>query len=56
MDEDRRSQSDQEQAPEDRPEEPGAEGGSQSPAADEVPAAPSEDDSALGDTDQHSEG
>jgi hypothetical protein len=40
--------------PEDQPEEPGAEGGSQSPAADKPPAAPSDDDSPLGDTDQHS--
>jgi hypothetical protein len=42
--------------PEDRPEEPGAEGGSQSPATHQVPALPSDDDSPLGDTDQHSEG
>jgi hypothetical protein len=41
--------------PEDRPEEPGAEGGSDSPAADTPPAFPSEDDSELGDTDQHSD-
>ncbi len=41
-------------APEDRPGE-GAEGGSQSPAADQPPAVPSSDDSPLGDTDQHSE-
>jgi hypothetical protein len=46
---------DQERPPEDRPQESGAEGGSQSPAADRSPAAPSEDDAALGDTDQHSE-
>ncbi len=44
------------EAPEDAGEEPGAEGGSESPAADDLPGAPSEDDSALGDTDQHSEG
>lgn len=44
------------QPPEDRPEEPGAEGGSESPAADQIPALPSEDESPLGDTDQHSEG
>ncbi len=43
-----------EDAPEDRPDEPGAEGGSDSPAAGRPPAAPAEDDSALGDTDQHS--
>jgi hypothetical protein len=46
---------DLEPPPEDRPEEPGAEGGSASPAADQLPGLPSEDDSALGDTDQHSE-
>ena len=41
--------------PEDQGEEPGAEGGSQGPAADQIPALPSEDDSPLGDTDQHSD-
>jgi hypothetical protein len=41
-------------APEDRPDEPGAEGGSHSDAKDKLPAAPSDDDSPLGDTDQHS--
>jgi hypothetical protein len=41
--------------PEDQPDEPGAEGGSDSPAADTPPAAPSDDDSELGDTDQHSD-
>jgi hypothetical protein len=41
-------------APEDQPDEPGAEGGSESPATDKPPAAPSDDDSAVGDTDQHS--
>ena len=43
------------EAPEDRPEEPGAEGGSKSPAADKLPGAPADDDSPLGDTDQHSD-
>jgi len=43
------------EAPEDRPEEPGAEGGSKSKSADKLPGAPSEDDSPLGDTDQHSD-
>ncbi|MBV9193335.1 MAG: hypothetical protein JO168_04260 [Solirubrobacterales bacterium] len=44
------------EAPEDRPEEPGAEGGSKSPAADQLPGAPaSGDDSPVGDTDQHSD-
>ena len=42
--------------PEDGPEEPGAEGGSASPAADQLPGAPAGDGSPLGDTDQHSTG
>jgi hypothetical protein len=33
---------------------PGAEGGEASPATDEKPAKPADDDSAVGDTDQHS--
>ena len=41
-------------APEDQPGEPGAEGGSQSDAKDKLPAAPSDDNSPVGDTDQHS--
>jgi hypothetical protein len=40
--------------PEDLHDEPGAEGGSESPAADSLPGAPSDDSSELGDTDQHS--
>ena len=40
---------------EDRPEEPGAEGGTESPAADKLPGAPADDDSPVGDTDQHSD-
>ncbi|MGI8863797.1 MAG: hypothetical protein ACR2JH_05255 [Solirubrobacteraceae bacterium] len=44
-----------EEAPEDHPEEPGAEGGSDSPAADSLPGEPADDDSELGDTDQHSD-
>jgi hypothetical protein len=44
-----------EQAPEDRPDEPGAEGGTKSEAADKLPAQPAPDDeSPVGDTDQHS--
>lgn len=43
-------------APEDKSEEPGAEGGANSPAADALPGAPSDDGSDLGDTDQHSSG
>jgi hypothetical protein len=43
------------EAPEDHPDEPGAEGGSGSSDA-KAPFAPHEDDdSALGDTDQHSD-
>jgi len=46
----------EEPAPEDSPAEPGAKGGSGSEAADKLPAAPAEDDdSPLGDTDQHSD-
>jgi hypothetical protein len=56
MQENPEREEDQEAPPEDAPEEPGAEGGSTSAAADQVPALPSEDDSPLGDTDQHSEG
>jgi hypothetical protein len=41
--------------PEDRPEEPGAEGGSDSPAAGKLPGMPADDDSPVGDTDQHSD-
>ncbi|HWD63951.1 MAG TPA: hypothetical protein VG405_02155 [Solirubrobacteraceae bacterium] len=43
-----------EEAPEDQPGRPGAEGGSSSPDADELPDHPTDSDSALGDTDQHS--
>ena len=45
-----------ERAPEDVPGEPGAEGGSKSPAAEKPPGMPSRDDSPVGDTDQHSAG
>jgi len=47
-------QSADDEAPEDRPDEPGAVGGSESPAADKLPGAPTGDDAPLGDTDQHS--
>jgi hypothetical protein len=40
--------------PEDQPGTPGAEGGSGG-SADVPPAAPADDDSPLGDTDQHSD-
>ena len=53
----KQEQPEQEQAPEDRPEEPGAEGGSQSSAAGKLPGAPAGDDpTPVGDTDQHSKG
>jgi len=35
--------------------EGGARGGDESPSADRAPAAPSDDDTPLGDTDQHSD-
>jgi hypothetical protein len=50
MDDDKRT----DEKPEDQPHEPGAEGGSGG-SADVPPAVPSDDDSALGDTDQHSD-
>jgi hypothetical protein len=56
MQENREREEDLERPPEDEPQEPGAEGGSGSPAADQLPGVPSEDDSPVGDTDQHSEG
>jgi hypothetical protein len=56
MDEKPEREEDQERPPEDLPDEPGAESGSRSPAAEQMPAMPSRDDSPLGDTDQHSEG
>lgn len=37
------------------PGEPGARGGERSPSADRFPAAPADDDTPLGDTDQHSD-
>jgi hypothetical protein len=47
----------EDEAPEDRPDEPGAEGGSESPTKDKLPGMPAKDDqSPLGDTDQHSTG
>jgi hypothetical protein len=53
---DRERASERRQAPEDEQDEPGAEGGAESPAADQLPGAPADDDSPLGDTDQHSKG
>ena len=56
MHEERRRETESDQAPpEDRPDEPGAEGGSKSPSADKLPGAPADDDAPLGDTDQHSD-
>jgi hypothetical protein len=44
------------EAPEDRQDEPGAEGGTSSSAKDTPPPVPDEDDdSPLGDSDQHSD-
>ncbi|HKG39115.1 MAG TPA: hypothetical protein VKB25_09025 [Conexibacter sp.] len=40
--------------PDERAGEPGSRGGDESPSADRLPAAPSDDDTPLGDTDQHS--
>jgi hypothetical protein len=55
MHEERTRETDSDQGPpEDRPDEPGAEGGSKSPSADRFPGAPADDDAPLGDTDQHS--
>ncbi len=51
----RRESEHTEQPPENRPDEPGAEGGADSPAAGKLPGAPADDDSPLGDTDQHSD-
>lgn len=43
--------------PEDDPDEPGAEGGSESPTKDKLPGMPAKGDpSPVGDTDQHSTG
>jgi hypothetical protein len=53
-DEAERDRTGEPEPPEDRPEEPGAEGGSRSPSADRLPGAPADDDAPLGDTDQHS--
>ena len=50
-----RDQTTEPEPPEDRPEEPGAQGGSESPSADKLPGAPADDDAPLGDTDQHSD-
>lgn len=57
MQDQRRTDQEEAQAPEHDPDEPGAEGGAASPAADRPPGAPAkEDESPLGDTDQHSSG
>jgi hypothetical protein len=53
----RRAGEPKEEAPEDRPDEPGAEGGAPSPTRDKLPGMPAKDDpSPVGDTDQHSTG
>jgi len=56
MDQDTDTREEETDKPEDKPEEPGAEGGSQSSAKDKLPGAPTDDESAVGDTDQHSSG
>ena len=38
-----------------RDDEPGARGGDESPSADRLPAAPADDGTPIGDTDQHSD-
>jgi hypothetical protein len=44
-------------APEDNPDEPGAEGGADSPTRGKLPGMPAKDDpTPVGDTDQHSSG
>jgi len=48
------SEQDQPRRPEDRPQEPGAEGGSGGSAETPPPVPDADDDTALGDTDQHS--
>jgi hypothetical protein len=45
----------QREPPGDAPEEPGAEGGSDSPGADSLPGEPADDDAELSDTDQYSD-
>lgn len=53
----RRAGEPEEEVPEDRPGEPGAEGGAQSPTRDKLPGMPAKDDpTPVGDTDQHSTG
>jgi hypothetical protein len=55
VEEQRSGERDAEHAPEDHPEEPGAEGAVSSPAADKLPGTPdSGDRSPVGGTDQHS--
>jgi hypothetical protein len=50
-----REREETDEPPENRPEEPGAEGGAECPAADKLPGHPADDDSPVGDTDQHSD-
>jgi hypothetical protein len=54
MTEKRHDEQEKREHAEDEPGEPGAEGGSGSEATDKLPASPANDDSAVGDTDQHS--
>jgi hypothetical protein len=57
LDEKRRRRDSESKAPEDYPDEPGAEGGADSPTRGKLPGMPAKDDpSPVGDTDQHSSG
>ena len=49
------SESEPRKAPEDEPDEPGAEGGTSSTQDSPPPVPDEDDDTALGDTDQHSD-
>lgn len=54
MDDTRTNEHDEHDATETDRREPGARGGDESPNADRLPAAPADDGTPLGDTDQHS--
>jgi len=54
MDDKRTNERDEHAPPENHLREPGARGGDESSNADRAPAAPADDDTPLGDTDQHS--
>jgi hypothetical protein len=52
---DREQDPEQQDQVEEQSDDVGARGGDDSPSADRLPAAPSDDDTPLGDTDQHSD-